>query len=478
MRTALYIRVSTEEQAREGFSLQSQKALLERKSAELNLTIVDTFVDEGYSAKSMKRPAMQRMLRELEHNTIDLIFFWRLDRLTRRSKDFHALAERLQQLGVGIKSATEQIDTTTAIGRFQLELSVSLAQLERETIAERVTFVMSENARKGLRGGGVAPFGYTLTDDQKLSINESEAETVRFIFESYLTGRGMKNIAYELIRTSAHGMRWSGAAIQYILQNPVYTGMIRWNKKPKKNRTGELIISEGEHQPIIDKETFERTQEAMNRRKYGAKKFTSNYLFSSVLKCARCGSNFHGWTERKNSYNYILYRCGGKIDRGICNSPTVSEKEIIGVFLSVLDFDMDKLREFIELIPVDNRTTVDQMKKELEAIAKRRKKWQIAFANDVITLEELKEHTDADRKEEDSIKAKLKQMNEERSTWTIEEVADALRNIKEVWHQIDNNQVKKRFISEAFESIVIMCHPPIKGERKTTRAEIVDIKFR
>ena len=154
------------------------------------------------------------------------------------------------------------------------------------------------------------------------------------------------------------------------------------------------------------------------------------------------------------------------------------EKEVVEAFLSVLDFDVDKLSEFIELSPAENRTTADQLKKELEAIAKRRKKWQIAFANDAITLEELKDHTDADRKEEDSIKAKLKQMNEERSVWTIEEVADALQNIKEVWHQIDNNQAKKRFVSEAFEKVIINVKPAIKGERKTNSAEIVDVRFR
>lgn len=478
MRTALYIRVSTEEQAREGFSLQSQKALLERKAAELNLAIVDTFIDEGYSAKSMKRPAMQRMLKELERNTIDLIFFWRLDRLTRRSKDFHALAERLQHLGVGIKSATEQIDTTTAIGRFQLELSVSLAQLERETIAERVTFVMSENARKGLRGGGTAPFGYTLTDTRTLVIDQVEAETIRFIFESYLAGNGMKNIAHQLIRKAEHDMKWSGRAVQYILQNPVYIGKIRWDNASKKGRTAELIVSEGEHPAIISNDTFERVQQSMKHREVGGRKYTSDYLFSSVLKCARCGFSFQGWSERKNGAVYRHYRCGGKIDRGICDSPSVREKEVVEAFLSVLDFDVDKLREFIELNPNDNRSTADQLKKELEAIAKRRKKWQIAFANDVITLEELKGHTDDDKKREDSIKSQLKQMNEERSTWTIEEVADALKNIKEAWNRIDSNQAKKRFISEAFEKVIINVKPAVKGERKTNSAEIADVRFR
>lgn len=422
------------------------------------------------------------MIADAEKGEFDLVFFWRLDRLTRNSKDFHKLTEQLHRYNVGIKSANEHIDTTSAVGRFQLELSVSLAQLERETISERVFSVMEERVRKGYRNGSPAPLGYNLLEG-KLVVNEAQAEVVKRIFDLYLSGVGFKSIAHELIR-SEPALYWSGATIRYIISNPVYIGKIRWNYMDKTSKkTNSEIIENGSHEPIIDEVTFQRAQIDTLRRKKGGKKFTSSYMFSSVLKCGRCGGGMQVQTTVIKGKRYNAYRCGVKAEKGTCDFPSVRENAVVDAFLDLINKLTNKAT-FDKLTQKDNSTEetkrLSKLEKELEVINKRKKRFQVAYANDLISLDELRQHTQEDKEQEVKIKKEFESVEVQTiSHWTKSELINAIKQTHDSWHLIESDRDKKAFIQEAFDSLVIDLVPgEVSGQGRRPKYHIKDFVIR
>mgnify|MGYP002624550982 FL=1 len=172
MRAALYIRVSTDEQAREGFSIDAQKRKLLAYAESQDWDVVSVLVDDGYSTKDLNRPAMQELLQKVRNEEIDVVLVFKLDRLTRSVRDLYALLDEFSRHDVGFRSAQEQFDTTTTMGRAMLGILGIFAQWERETIAERVRFGMEQKVREGKKPGGKYPFGY----DRKGNLIPDEAE--------------------------------------------------------------------------------------------------------------------------------------------------------------------------------------------------------------------------------------------------------------------------------------------------------------
>jgi site-specific DNA recombinase len=463
MRAALYIRVSTEDQAREGYSIEAQRSFLEKKALEWEYTIYDVYIDDGYSAKDTRRPALQRMLKDAEKRLYDVVIYWRLDRLTRSSKDFHKLIERLSQHKVSIRSATERVDTTTAMGVFQLELSVSLAQLERQTISERVHFVMEDRHIKGKRNGAVAPYGYDLVDG-KLVINPIEAEIVRKIFHMYTNNTGFRGIAKMLNEGKVPKgdlNKWSDNSVYYILNNPTYCGKLRWNyRKLAGQRTGKEVIVDADHEPIITVEEFEAAQKVREFRKKVGRAATSSYSFTGVLKCGRCGYSMIGDSKATKNGRSRYYKCVGRFNYGLCNMPIIAERSVNEAFLDILDPDKNNLAQYYVAPEVaaasEDENLIESLRNELENIQKRKKKWQVAYANDVISLDDLRQHTEADRQREEFIKKQLEELpNKKRSHTDPSEVIRLLQQLHSIWYQIDDEVAKKNFINEAFEYITI-----------------------
>ncbi|GAE32406.1 recombinase family protein [Halalkalibacter hemicellulosilyticus] len=170
MKTAVYVRVSTEEQVKEGYSISAQKERLDAYIKSQGWELVSYYVDEGVSAKDTNRPELQRMLKNIEEGFIDVVLVYRLDRLTRSVLDLYQLLESFEKNGCHFKSATEVYDTTTAIGRLFITLVAALAQWERENLGERVRMGMTQKVREGEWHGSTPPYGYQL-DNGSLVIN-------------------------------------------------------------------------------------------------------------------------------------------------------------------------------------------------------------------------------------------------------------------------------------------------------------------
>ena len=468
MRAFKYIRVSDEEAARDGYSMIAQDTLLDRKLAEWGFDCVGSYSDDGYSAKNTKRPDFQRMMKDVDTKKPDVIVFWRLDRFTRNSRDFQKVMEGLDKKSCGIKSATESIDTTTAIGRFQLELTISLGQLERETTAERVHFVMEERHRKGFRNGAIAPYGYRL-EGGKLFIVPEESEIIKEIYTIYQQPLSTRAIAklfnQDIVKyPSGRGGNWTDHSIGYIITNPVYCGKLRWDG----------IISQGNHDPIITEDEYDEVQHMRTKRYVNHEKVCSDFYFTSVLKCGRCGYGMTGFTQHNNGKSVRAYRCIGRANYGVCNMPNLREQTIAEAFLASLDGDRAKKHLIVrDVIPQDNEHEQDSLKRQLEDVKRRRKKWQEAFAGEAISLDELRAHMDEEKAKEELIRSKL-EAAPDISIRPRDEMLKLIESFRNLWYEIDDNMAKKKFIQFMFKDIIANS-PVEKGISRRGKVIPVDI---
>ncbi len=248
LRVAIYTRVSTEDQARDGFSLDAQEKRLKAYSAVRGWVIADIYRDEGFSGRTVNRPEYRRMFSEMDR--WDVVLVLKMDRIHRNSVNFTHMMETLRDSGKDFNSMMEKFDSTTAMGRFVMDIVERMAQLESEQIGERVKVGMTRKASsEGGPMGSPDPYGYTHSGG-KLVVIESEARVVRRIFDLYCEGRSMENIASVLTNANVptkKGGSWSRQTVCNILRNPVYAGYLRWDG----------IVRPGTQAAIVPRELFE-----------------------------------------------------------------------------------------------------------------------------------------------------------------------------------------------------------------------------
>ncbi len=252
-RVALYTRVSTEDQAKEGFSLDAQLERLRLYAKAQAWEIAGEYVDEGQSGRTTRRPAYQQMLEERER--WDTLLVLKMDRIHRNSRNFMAMMDQLTRDNKGFASVMEALDTSTAMGRFVMDIIQRIAQLESEQIGERVYVGMEQKAKVG--GGSLgkpAPFGYQYGSGGRLEPVDSETAWVRGIFERFDQGEGKQAIASWLNDEGPPTRQekpWTVWSITHLLTNPVYAGALHWKDH----------LQLGAHEPIIPAPFFDRVQD-------------------------------------------------------------------------------------------------------------------------------------------------------------------------------------------------------------------------
>ena len=248
MRAALYVRVSTEDQAKDGYSLDAQTRRLEAYCRTRGWEVVDIYRDEGCSGRDTRRPQYKRMMDESD--SWDVLLVMKMDRIHRNSVNFTLMMDDLRRKGKEFFSLFDKFDTTTAMGRFVMDIMQRIAQLESEQIGERVKVGMTRKAQCGTGPMGSGhPYGYTYVREG-LHIIESEAVVVRRIYDLYSKGLSMERIAGELNNSmipAKRSGRWNRQSICNILHNPLYIGYIEWDG----------IIRKGDHEPILEKDSYE-----------------------------------------------------------------------------------------------------------------------------------------------------------------------------------------------------------------------------
>ena len=315
-RCAIYTRKSTSVGLEQDFnSLDAQReacvAYIERQPG---WTLVDERYDDGgFTGANTERPAFQKLLTDIDAGKIDVVVVYKVDRLSRSLLDFAKLMERFGQAGASFVSVTQNFSTADAMGRLTLNMLMSFAEFEREMIGERTRDKIAAARRKGKWTGGTVPLGYTVKE-KRLVVNEPEAVLVREIFALYLEQRSALSVARLLNgshrpiapRRAENGTLrqarpWTKGDVLSVIKNPIYAGYMRSH--------GELY--EGEHEALVDRETFSRTRALLD----GARTTTNdpsrnpNYILRGLLRCACCGSAITPASTRKGRTEYRYYRC-------------------------------------------------------------------------------------------------------------------------------------------------------------------------
>ena len=255
-RVALYTRVSTEDQAREGFSLDAQLERLRLYAKAQNWDVAGEYVDEGHSGRTTKRPQYAKMM--AERANWDTLLVLKMDRIHRNSRNFMAMMDQLMKEGKGFASVTESLDTGTAMGRFVMDIIQRIAQLESEQIGERVHIGMQQKAKsRGGSLGKLAPFGYRYGPDSVLQVVPEERAAVASMFTDFLAGVRKQAIADRLNRqgVKTRGQtRWTVWNVTHVLTNPVYAGALHWQDQ----------LQIGMHEPIVAARVFDEVQDRVS----------------------------------------------------------------------------------------------------------------------------------------------------------------------------------------------------------------------
>lgn len=311
IRVCLYMRISTDED-HQPTSLGTQRERLERYCQAMeDWHVVHAFEDQA-SGVTLDRPGLTQALGLARERRFDLLLVYRVDRLSRKVRQLAGLAEELDRLGIVLKSATEPFDTGSAAGRMMLQMLGVFAEFEHATIVDRVTAGLERRVREGRWMSGRTPYGYTRANGL-LVPDPVKAAVVRRIFQLYAEGKlGTTAIARQLDAEGAPAPRkhgWSPNALQLILANPAYLGLIRWN--------GGLF--EGVHEALVDDELFEKAQEILRRRGQDAslrRGNPSDFLLSGLVRCDDCGRAYVGTSAHGRSSRYTYYACSTRYKYG------------------------------------------------------------------------------------------------------------------------------------------------------------------
>lgn len=283
---AIYIRVSTDAQREEGYSIDAQKEMLTAYCVSKSIKKYDYYIDGGFSGSNIERPELSRLIEDIKQGKIGCVIVYKLDRLSRSQKDtLYLIEDVFNPNGVDFISLNESMDTSTPLGRLMLGILSAFAQLERENIKERTSMGMKERIKMGYwMGGGRVPFGYDYDAEKGILIPNKDADTVRKIFELYISGYSTNSIARML------GLSYEKLARQ-ILMRKTYTGYICYNGEEYKGR----------HEAIISPETFEKAMQIMGERS-GTKRIEQGNLLTGLVRCGCCGAKmrYHKWGKNGN----------------------------------------------------------------------------------------------------------------------------------------------------------------------------------
>lgn len=479
MRVAIYVRVSTQEQAEEGYSIKAQIERLNAYATSQDWTVVKTYIDDGQSAKDMKRTDLTRMLDDMKENMFDCVLVYKLDRLTRSVLDLYKMLEIFEKYNVKFKSATEVYDTTNAMGRLFITLVAALAQWERENLGERVRMGNTQKAKEGKWTVSIPPFGFDRNKDYLL-INEQEAAVVREIFDLYLSGKyGTGKIARILNQRgifTKSGANWNDNTIKYVLKNMIYIGTMRYNYRVNKENYFEITDVV---QAIIKEENYDEVQRILKLRgTQHPRRATSPYIFTSNLRCSRCGGIMFGKQGGRPKYINYSYICRNT-RFGTCNQGAISQNYLEMQFLKLIEeWDYKNLIND-ELLNSQNTKTdsqekIKQLKKELCEIDERRVKWQYAWVNKMITDQDLLKRNEEENEAEKRVKNEIKNISSGiDSNSKLDLLAEALSNLKINWITLEIFE-KKRLIEMLVKEMKV---DKINSTRKPESVNITDIIF-
>jgi site-specific DNA recombinase len=327
VRCAIYTRKSTEEGLEQEFnSLDAQRdsaeAYIKSQKQAGWVCLPEHYDDGGFTGGNLDRPALQRLLADIDKGLIDSVICYKVDRLSRSLLDFAKIMDVFEKRRVAFVSVTQMFNTATSMGRLVLNVLLSFAQFEREIISERTRDKIAAARRKGKWVGGHPLLGYDVDPQgSKLVVNEEEAARVRAIFQLYVKHHGLIPVVQELEkrgwlnkRWQTHkghvrgGQRFTKSSLHHLLTNPVYLGKVKYKK----------AVYAGEHQAIISSEVWQQVQDLLRQQNAGSTARTDSHaLLKGILRCQPCGfAMTPTFAAKKNGHCYRFYACVHALKRG------------------------------------------------------------------------------------------------------------------------------------------------------------------
>lgn len=443
MTVALYIRVSTEEQATQGFSVDNQRERLIAYCTSQGWDDYRLYVDDGQTGTNIDRPALQRMLAHISDKRVDTVVVYKLDRLSRKQKDvLHLLEDVFDKNGVVFKSVTEPFDTGSSLGKATIGILAVFAQLERDMIVERTTSGRRMRISQGRWSGGRVPFGYRWDKAaQRFQVVPEHAEIVREIFRMHLRGLSYLDIS-EWFRARVTHPVMLHRDISLLVSRRVYLGELL---------NGPVAPSEGAHEAIVSAEVFEAAQREKERRTEGSTSRT--YLLSGLCKCGLCGSPMIYVRRHSRGYMYLLIACKNQHVRardrkgesfcrvGYSRARDLEAAVVDYVRKSTLDFG--KLRATLEaaLQSANHAAPDSDIQARIDTIATRLERWYDAFETGALDAAGLASRVKKLEEEKAQLLARQDAMAvTARPKDNTKVVLDALRLIGETWDFMDDGE--------------------------------------
>jgi len=339
IRVAIYTRVSSQEQAEKGTSLESQAEQLESFCKGQGWEIFNQYVDAGFSGKDDKRPALESLRRDAKAGYFEKVVVWKLDRMARNLRLILGIEAELREQDISLFSIKEMVDTSTSFGRTLFQMLGLVAEWERESITERTKTGRFQRVKEGYWATGPAPYGYDYNKDTKhLVINESEAKIVRLIYDLYASGKSLGSIAdqlnKELIRPRRKdGKGWYSNSMRHVLINPAYKGEAIVNRHCHISDINKVDLSKAIRiavPPIVSEDKWNIAHARLTNNKNLKATKDNTFTLQGLIKCGICGCSY-GSDRLKNYRNYI---CRGKLKSAhIDGSPRCKNKNIRADYL-------------------------------------------------------------------------------------------------------------------------------------------------
>ncbi len=476
MTVGIYIRVSTDEQVQEGYSISAQRERLKAFCVAQGWSDFKFYVDEGISGRSTKRPQFQKLMNDIESELIDVLLVYRLDRLTRSVRDLHNILDFLDSHKCTFRSATEIYDTATAMGRMFITIVAAIAEWESANLGERVRMGQIEKARQG-KWAAQPPYGFNKDENHQLHIDEYEIKGVKLMVQKVREGLSFRQLSIYMGSTEykpKRGYKWHIRTLLDLMHNPVLYGAMRWKDD----------LYEGTHEGIMSKKEFDQLQKIItSRQNYKKREISSTFIYQMKIVCPDCGNRCTSerttWKRKTDKVTEVRnnYRCQ------VCalNKPNEAAFRVREIALT------DALLNYMQAvsvaaptapIKVENDDPSIEIKKEIKRIESQREKYQRAWASDLITDEEFKSRMDDSRLRYSELQSQLEQ------TDTPVKSENDLIALKKTAHQFKDNfpelndEEKRAFVQMFIESIQIdvVERPKGKGFRNQ-RIEISDVKL-
>lgn len=455
MKVVIYVRVSTQEQAKEGYSIGEQVERLKKYCEAMGWIVVEVYIDPGYSGGSLDRPGLKKLIRDVKDGGIERVVVYKLDRLSRSQKDTLFLIEDVfLKHNTDFVSMNENFDTSTPFGRAMIGILAVFAQLEREQIKERMGMGKEARAKEGKwHGGPFEPIGYDYNKaTEVLEDNEYEQmqlRELRSLFMQHVPLRTIETMFLEKGYTIRKGGKWTPTIMRRALRSKVYLGYIRRHDEWHK----------GSHNPVFTQEEYDEQVKLLDARaeQYamtGVKPGVVTTYLGSLLYCKRCGAKYakNSWPQRDGS-RVMLYGCYSRMKKSkpMIKDPNCKNKywrvdeldKVVFDEIKKLATDPDYFTQKRKSRPKTDKTDkVGVIEKEIEKIDAQISRFMDLYGLGKFSINQLSSKVDPLNEARSGLQRELDTLNSEAGRLSEGEAVELLESFEEVLEHGDFNEIR------------------------------------